>query len=74
MSEPGLCFTPATAGPIPTRFLGLPDGDRFRTGWRGKLILQRRLRAPHCDGPIVHTAWRDATAEDLVHFFTLKDS
>ncbi|MCY1197881.1 hypothetical protein [Variovorax paradoxus] len=52
----------------------MPDGYRFRTNWRGKLILQRRTRHPWCDGPLVHTAWRDATAEDLVHFFTNQES
>jgi hypothetical protein len=45
----------------------LPDDWRFRTNWRGKLILQRRVRTlipvgPRCDWVL---KWRDADVEDL---------
>lgn len=40
---------------------------RFRTNWRGKLILQRRL-AWHDDG-MDFSRWQDATTEDLGDYF-----
>lgn len=46
-------------------------GWRFRTNWRGKLILQRRVRDLHVIGSMVEPCmrWRDATAEDLSEYY-----
>ena len=42
---------------------------RFRTNWRGKLILQRSYRVPAlCPGDWI-VRWRDATTEDLGHYY-----
>lgn len=44
---------------------------RFRTTWRGLLILQRRVRDLAVFGPTVERVlkWRDATAEDLAEYY-----
>ena len=42
---------------------------RFRSGWWGKLVLQRGTSLPAMppgSGRITH--WRDATTEDLIDF------
>ena len=47
-------------------------GWRFRTNWRGKLILQRRIRTMRMIGPSADPCyeWRDATTEDLGHYYS----
>lgn len=44
---------------------------RFRTNWRGKLILQRRIRTMRMLGPSVEPGfeWRDATSKDLGFYY-----
>lgn len=44
---------------------------RFRTTWRGLLILQRRVRDLQVIGPMIEPCmkWRDATAEDLAEYY-----
>ncbi len=44
---------------------------RFRTNWRGKLILQRGFRIPNLNGLPGSTkfVWRDATTEDLGAYY-----
>jgi hypothetical protein len=44
---------------------------RFRTNWRGKLILQRRIRTMRMVGPSAEPGfeWRDATSEDLGFYY-----
>lgn len=61
MSEPGLGAPEA-----------MPRGYRFRTNWRGKLILQRMVKQVAGDAYDCWDVaiWRDATTEDLTHFFT----
>jgi len=46
---------------------------RFRTNWRGKLILQRRIRTMRFLGPGVEPGfeWRDATTEDLGLYYAV---
>lgn len=44
---------------------------RFRANWRGRLILQRRVRelrplGSSCDFVLV---WSDATSEDLAEYY-----
>lgn len=47
----------------------LPEQWRFRTNWRGKVILQRRWRKPgYFPGDWVYF-WEDAGVEDLQVFF-----
>lgn len=41
---------------------------RFRTNWRGKLILQRSYRAYGGFGDF-YIAWMDATTEDLGEYY-----
>lgn len=45
---------------------------RFRTNWRGLLILQRRVRDLRVIGPMVepYLKWRDATAEDMAQYYS----
>jgi hypothetical protein len=47
------------------------DNWRFRTNWRGKLILQRRVRELAPVGPSLEwvSKWRDATAKDLAGYY-----
>lgn len=47
----------------------LPDGWRFRTNWRGKVILQRRYRVPGCMIGVWEIEWCDARVQDLQVFF-----
>lgn len=44
---------------------------RFRTNWRGKLILQRKVKELEFLGPSVDFVWkwRDANTEDLGDFY-----
>ena len=44
---------------------------RFRTNWRGKLILQVGRKEPSLDRSPedIYIAWTDATTEDLVHYY-----
>lgn len=44
---------------------------RFRTTWRGLLILQRRVPDLVAYGPTVERVlkWRDATAKDLAEYY-----
>lgn len=46
-----------------------PEGFRYRTNWRGKLILQKSYEIPFWDGygesGYSETCWRDATASDI---------
>jgi hypothetical protein len=42
---------------------------RFRTNWRGKLILQRSYRVPALVPGDWNVRWRDATTEDLGHYY-----
>jgi hypothetical protein len=44
---------------------------RFRTTWRGLLILQRRIRTMRVIGPTVEPGyeWRDASAKDLAQYY-----
>lgn len=43
---------------------------RFRTNWRGKLILQRRVHQTlYAEAYYV---WRDATAGDLADYYNAK--
>jgi hypothetical protein len=44
---------------------------RFRTNWRGLLILQRRIRTMRIIGPSAEPGfeWRDATAKDLAEYY-----
>jgi hypothetical protein len=44
---------------------------RFRTNWRGLLILQRRIRTMRMIGPSAEPGfeWRDATAKDLAEYY-----
>lgn len=55
----------------------MPEGFRFRTNWRGKLILQRLDEWTDCTYPDYshhqYSAWRDAGAEDMSDFFKLKE-
>jgi hypothetical protein len=46
----------------------LPSGWRFRTNWRGQMILQRQERVwgMHRDWALV---WRDAVIQDLQVLF-----
>ncbi|VTU32016.1 hypothetical protein H4CHR_02925 [Variovorax sp. PBS-H4] len=48
----------------------MPKGWRFRTGWRGALVLQRRFEWVdyYYYSPGTCSDWRDATTEDLVDF------
>lgn len=50
---------------------------RFRSTWRGKLILQRRCerrRQSKRDWrPLIDYVWRDATTSDLQYFFIAKE-
>ncbi|MGV1017467.1 MAG: hypothetical protein ACOYBW_08830 [Fluviibacter phosphoraccumulans] len=45
---------------------------RFRSNWRGKLILQRGFRVPVHSGLLGdhYISWRDATTEDLGSYYT----
>lgn len=54
----------------------MPKGYRFRTTWRGKLVLQRSVVTVVGDAYDCWTVavWRDATAEDLTHFFTNQEA
>ena len=47
----------------------LPDKWRFRTNWRGKVILQRRFRVCGSFPGDWDLIWRDARVQDLVVFF-----
>jgi len=50
----------------------VPEGFRFRAGWFGRLVLQRRdeWHDPHRGGPDGKCVqWRDATPKDLTDFF-----
>lgn len=47
----------------------LPDNWRFRSTWRGKVILQRRFRVPGTFPGDWDLVWRDARVEDLKVFF-----
>lgn len=47
----------------------LPDNWRFRTNWRGKVILQRRFRYPSRFPGSFDWVWEDARVEDLKVFF-----
>ncbi len=44
---------------------------RFRTNWRGLLILQRRIRTMRMIGPSAEPGfeWRDATAKYLAEYY-----
>ena len=42
---------------------------RFRTNWRGKLILQRRIKYYNINMYMHDYLWRDATVEDLKHYY-----
>ena len=44
---------------------------RFRTNWRGKLILQVGRKEPSLDRSPgdMYIAWTDATTEDLGHYY-----
>lgn len=50
-----------------------PPGFRYRTNWRGKLILQRMdedtITGPHGYNTY-EASWRDATVSDLTQFIT----
>lgn len=54
----------------------LPSGFRYRTNWRGRLILQ--VSYEHHFGPDSsgyghsETRWRDARIEDLAPYLNLK--
>lgn len=52
----------------------MPENYRFRTSWRGKLILQRRTQhyKSRISGlvPIGDGKWHDASVKDLHNFFT----
>ena len=53
----------------------LPPGWRFRTNWRGKLILQRRYSYKIFCGPSgieTHYAWRDAAVQDFTELLQLE--
>jgi hypothetical protein len=47
------------------------DDWRFRTDWRGVLILQRRVKTFAFFGPIADRVlqWRDAKTEDLAAYY-----
>lgn len=47
------------------------DNWRFRTSWRGLLVLQRRVRDLRAIGPTIEPCmvWRDATTEDLSEYY-----
>lgn len=49
---------------------------RFRTNWRGKLILQVGMRVPYLDGIPGSTCieWRDAKVEDLKYYYSNGDN
>lgn len=47
----------------------LPDNWRFRTNWRGKVVLQRRFRELGGYPGDWVLVWRDARVEDLKVFF-----
>ncbi|MBT2325503.1 hypothetical protein J7E62_24525 [Variovorax paradoxus] len=49
----------------------MKPGWRFRSGWRGVLVLQRYVewRAHDAYDSWDAAAWRDATTEDLTDFF-----
>ena len=42
---------------------------RFRIGWRGKLVLQRRVNYYNINTYARDYCWRDATVEDLKHYY-----
>ena len=42
---------------------------RFRIGWRGKLVLQRRVKYYNINMYMHDYLWRDATVEDLKHYY-----
>ena len=44
-------------------------GWRFRTNWRGKLVLQRSYRVPALGPGDWVVRWRDATTEDLAAYY-----
>jgi hypothetical protein len=48
----------------------LPSGWRFRTNWRGQMILQRRHRELGGYPGDWILVWRDATVEDLHVLFS----
>jgi hypothetical protein len=55
----------------------LPESYRFRLDWRDHLVLQRAYQETGFSiyaGRWSVTRWRDATVEDLVHFFTNQES
>jgi hypothetical protein len=47
------------------------DNWRFRTNWRGVLVLQRRVKAWAFYGPLAEREfrWRDAKTEDLAAYY-----
>lgn len=42
---------------------------RFRTNWRGKLILQRRVKYYNINMYMWDYYWRDATSKDLQDYY-----
>jgi hypothetical protein len=48
---------------------------RLRTNWRGKLILQRRVRTFSMFGPSGEwvLVWRDASTEDLLDYYARRN-
>lgn len=42
---------------------------RFRTSWRGKLILQRRIYYYNINTYSRDYCWRDATVQDLKDYY-----
>lgn len=49
---------------------------RFRSGWRGKLILQRYVEWIEYDshgGDYLAATWRDATTNDLLDYYLEHD-
>jgi hypothetical protein len=47
----------------------MPDGWRYRTNWRGKVILQRRYRTLDDYPMFWKMKWYDAQVEDLFDFY-----
>jgi hypothetical protein len=55
----------------------LPDGFRFRTGWFGRVILQKQAIAINPRGvppKNKYKVWVDATSEDVFSFFMNKEA
>lgn len=52
--------------------MNLPDGYRFRVDWRGKVVLQKRVRLPSTAYGDFENKYIDAESTDLDKFYKAK--